>query len=152
MLCKKLFLCLLAFCLCGCVSKKHSVKTYTKTVTDSLVQVQIQRDTIYWHGVQVTNEKVSVIVSRWDAENNQWQPETKTDTERNTEVENKDTISEKTEHVTTDCRTRTTTNTKTKESDTKGVSNTAQKIYALCLLIVLGLMLLFSITRLIKNK
>ena len=102
MICKKLFFCLLAFLLCSCVSKKHSVKTNTKTVTDSIAKVQVQRDTIYWHGVQVTNEKVSVTVSRWDAENNQWQPETKTDTERHIETASKDTISEKTEHVTTE--------------------------------------------------
>ena len=100
--CKKLLFCLLALLLCSCSSKKHSVRTTTRIETDSLVQVQVQRDTIYWHGVQVTNEKVSVTVSRWDAENNQWRPETKTDITRNTEVENKDTTSVSTEHVTND--------------------------------------------------
>ena len=121
MICKKLFFCLLVFLLLSsCVSKKHSVKTYTKTVTDSLVQVQVQRDTICWHGVQVTNEKVSVVVSRWNAESNQWQPETKTDTDRSIETANRDTISDSHEHVTTEVSTITKTNTKTKEVTQQG--------------------------------
>lgn len=151
-LCTKIFLCFLVCLLVSsCVSKKHSVKTTTKTVTDSLVQVQVQRDTIYWHGVQVTNEKVSVTVSRWDAESNQWQPETKTDTERNTEVENKDTISEKTELITTDYSSHTEEKQQEKEVEQKGVRwNILDVISCLCGVIVV-IVLVFGPKNRIKN-
>lgn len=144
-LCTKIFLCFFVCLLVSsCVSKKHSVKTTTKTVTDSLVQVQVQRDTIYWHGVQVTNEKVSVTVSRWDAESNQWQPETKTDTERNTEVENKDTISDSHEHVTTDYNSHTEEKEQEKEVTQQGVHNRYFDAFICLFGVIVVLLLVFA--------
>ena len=145
MICKNIFyifLCVLLFS--SCVSKKHSVRTTTRIETDSLVQVQVQRDTIYWHGVQVTNEKVSVTVSRWDKESNQWQPETKTDTNRNIETASADTISVSAEHTTTEGQKHVEQKRQEKEVVQKGVRWNVLDVVACILGILVLLVMLFG--------
>ena len=143
-LCKKLLLCFLACLLCSCSSQKHSVRTTTRIETDSLVQVQVQRDTIYWHGTTITKEKVSVTVSRWDAESNQWQPETKTDTNRNIAEENKDTINVSDEHTITEGQKHVEQKQQEKVIEQKGVRWNVLDVVACILGILVLLVMLFA--------
>lgn len=139
---------MLALLLCSCSSKKHSVRTTTRIETDSLVQVQVQRDTIYWHGTTITNEKVSVTVSRWDSANNQWQPETKTDTNRNIETASADTINVSDEHTITDYSSHSEQKQQEKVIEQKGVRWNVLDVVA-C---ILGILVLFVMLFAPKNR
>ena len=83
-------------------------------------------------------------MSRWDAESNQWQPETKTDTNRNIAEENKDTINVSDEHTITEGQKHVEQKQQEKVIEQKGVRWNVLDVVACILGILVLLVMLFA--------
>lgn len=145
MICKNIFyifLCVLLFS--SCVSKKHSVKTNTKTVTDSIAKVNIRHDTLSFHGVRITDEVITIVTSQWNASDSTWSPRTKTDISRNTKVENADTTSVSVEQTITEVQQHEEQKQQEKEVTQQGVRWNILDAIACALGAIVVLLLLFG--------